>query len=472
MPYRTANGGFERASSLGHVPTVAHPLVQETLQRYQMPAERVKDVSAISESLVDPAALAQSTQTVRWTIATDSSPFEAEVDPHFPSTRVLFMQMAAVIVDLEKMRERNGPFADPVAIREAQRADVIAGVLPSSNLMRSDGTSPRRAFREEIANLFVRSKVEGRSLLDVLLEVEAEREDVSTPTGTLVMHRCPNAECNAVLDDTEGGTFVPVGVNGATCPACSESLMATDALRVHEAFKEHGTNLEACGRVLSVAERLILFTLLGHLQQRRPSALGQMAFVTDGPLALFGEVAPIKRPLLRRLQRLAAVQASRSFGLPVIVGLEKSGQFSEHAQAISEHIPEGRLMVLTDDYVKRYITFKGSPHGTDTYYGRHFFYRARNGSIFTLTVPPLGRLGATPSDPFSPDDYPTLRATCEVLDRIGTRLYENATIPVALAHQWCAYPLAAAGQVLKLYAEEHLEKTVSLGSHALLNRSS
>ena len=286
------------------------------------------------------------------------------------------MQMAAVIVDLAKMRERTGPFADPVAIREAQRADVIAGALPSSNLVRSDGTPPRRAFREEIANLFARSRVEGRSLLDVLLDVEAERDDVKTPTGTLVIHRCPNADCQAVLDDPKEGSFVPVGANGATCPACHQPRTATDALRAHEAFREHGTNLEACGRVLSVAERLILFTLLGHLQLRRPSALGQLSFITDGPLALFGEVAPIKRPLLRRLQRLACEQASRNFELPVIVGLEKSGQFSEHAQAISEHIPTGQLMVLTPDHVTQYITFRDS-HGTDTYYGRHFFTARR-----------------------------------------------------------------------------------------------
>lgn len=106
MPYRTPTGRFERASALGHVPTVAHPLVQETLKRYLMPDERVNDVAAISESLIDPATLEQSAETVNWTIATDASPFEAEVDPHFPSTRVLFMQMAAVIVDLQKMRER------------------------------------------------------------------------------------------------------------------------------------------------------------------------------------------------------------------------------------------------------------------------------------------------------------------------------------------------------------------------------
>ncbi|HYV14421.1 MAG TPA: hypothetical protein VE972_00180 [Conexibacter sp.] len=461
MPYRSQSGGFERASSLGHVPTVAHPLVQQTLGKYLMPADRTKDVNAISDSLVDPSALDQAAEMVRWTIATDSSPFEAEVDPHFPSTRVLFMQMAAVIVDLLKMRERQGPFADPVAIREAQRADVIAGVLPSSNLLRSDGTPPQRAFREEVANLFETSNVEGHTLLDVLLEVEAHREDVSTPTGTLVMHRCPNPECGAILDDADRGPFVPVGVDGALCPSCAEPLLATDALRVHEKFKEHGSNLEACGRVMSVAERLILLTLLKHLHGRRPSAVAQMAFITDGPLALFGEVAPIKRPLLRYLQTLAAFQVEHSFGLPVILGLEKSGRFAEHAEAIKRHIPHGQLMVLTDDYVTRYITFRGSSHGDDTYYGRHFFYRARNGSIFTLTVPPLGRIGATPNEAFRLEDYPTLRATCQVLDHIGTRLYENATIPVALAHKWCAYPLSAADHVLKLHAEEHLDKRVA-----------
>jgi hypothetical protein len=36
-------------------------------------------------------------------------------------------------------------------------------------------------------------------------------------------------------------------------------------------------------------------------------------------------------------------------------------------------------------------------------------------------------------------------------------MYENATIPVTLAHQYAAYPLSAAGRVLKLHAEEHLD---------------
>jgi hypothetical protein len=38
------------------------------------------------------------------------------------------------------------------------------------------------------------------------------------------------------------------------------------------------------------------------------------------------------------------------------------------------------------------------------------------------------------------------------------RLYQDATIPVALAHKYAAYPLPTAGQVLKLHAEEHLDR--------------
>lgn len=55
----------------------------------------------------------------------------------------------------------------------------------------------------------------------------------------------------------------------------------------------------------------------------------------------------------------------------------------------------------------------------------------------------------------------TLRPICGLLDRIGTRLYDDAVIPVALAHGWTAYPLRTAGTVLKLHAIEHLGQAIS-----------
>lgn len=451
MPYRGPTG-FEHANPLGHVPTLQHPIVRERLALYRMPQTRVGDTDAIRSCLLDPSTLTQIATPARWVMATDSSPFEPEIDPEFPSTRMLFVQVAAVICDLERMRLRSGGFVDPAAIRDAQRASVVAGMLPSSNLIRADGTLPRVAFREEVDHLFRSTEIEGSSLLQVMLDVAAERDDSPVPAGASSISRCPNLDCRADIET------IPVGPAGADCPSCGERLLPTDALRAHEIFREHGSNQEACSRVLSVAERLASLALLSHIQTRRASALAQVAFVTDGPLALFGEVAPLKWPLLRRLQRIAESLRAAGLESPVTVGLEKSGIFYEHAQAIRDHIPEGQMMVPDTSYMERYITFRGSPHGKDTYYGRHVFYRATGGQVYVMTVPPLARVGAQPHEPFASDDYPTLAATCALLERIGTRLYPDATIPVTLAHRYAAYPLETAGRVLKLHAEEHLDR--------------
>jgi hypothetical protein len=453
VPFRSATG-FEHASALGHVPTVRHPMIAQALSRYQLPRSRAEDVKAIGGCTWDPRTLGQPTWTPRWIMATDSSPFEHVVDPEFPSTRLVFTQMSAVMVDLQQMQQRVGPFVNPAAIRDAHHATVMAGVLPGSNLLRADGTPPMRAFREAIDELLRTRQIEGRSLFNVLVEVQTHRRDTDgRPLASVP--RCPNPVCGHPLRSTDGKELL-FDVSGTICPGCKEPILFTDLLRAHEAFREHGENGEACGRVMSVAERLISLGFLDHVHARLRGTLGDVALVTDGPLALFGEVAKLKTGILRRMQAIAAEAADEGLRLPVIVGIEKSGVFVEHARAIRQHIPEGMLMIPDHDYVERYITFRGSPHGSETYYGRHFFYRSQDRRMHVLTVPPLGRTDAEPDDDFDPADYPTLGCTCALIDAIGTRLYDDATIPLVLAHRYAAFPAETAGQVLKLYVEENL----------------
>lgn len=42
-------------------------------------------------------------------------------------------------------------------------------------------------------------------------------------------------------------------------------------------------------------------------------------------------------------------------------------------------------------------------------------------------------------DRSDPAHYPTLRQTQQLLDQIGTQLYDNALIPVALVHSFAAH---------------------------------
>jgi hypothetical protein len=220
MPYLN-RGGFERASPLGNVATVKHPLVAARLAKYRRAGARV-DLLDLSPLLIGPQGLIQDATPRNHVIAVDGSPFEQEIDPRYPSTRSLFLQVGGVLVDLERMRERQGPFVDPSAVADAQRADVFAGFLPSSNLVSLDGKEPRFAFREELFTLFAETIVSERRLLDVLLAVLDHAPERGAATEGAVELPCPTCM-----------TAVCVGATPAVC-ICGETVFATDILRVHE----------------------------------------------------------------------------------------------------------------------------------------------------------------------------------------------------------------------------------------------
>jgi hypothetical protein len=462
VPYGSRDSKrFERAHPLGHVPTVQNEMVKQRLKRYQSPGRAAGDLehAKLIRSLQTPVdKLPGADRDVRWLVTVDGSQHEEEIDERFPSTRLLFTQIAGVLVDLHRLRETKDGFVDPAVIADAQRGQVFAGFLPSSNLPSLDEDDPHRAFRNELFTLMDKADVEGINLLDVLVALEQLRGDAdgdedagSSQTGGKFT-KCPTCE-RAYEPKT-------IARNGSPCPntLCDETLLPTDALRIHEAFDPWGSNGEVGTRVMLVLEHLTLACLARTIQKRSPSALDDLAFIADGPLALFGGPARMRRTLLKFWQRLSAKVIQQRGHPPLILGVEKNGEFVEHAHDLGELLEPGHLMRLPVDYIKRYISFQNSQYGEGTYFGRKFIYRTSDERTIVFTVPPLGRDNALPYAVEEPPlgDYPTLGPTCHLLDVIGTRLHDNAVIPVALAHQWAAYPLRTAGTVLRLHAHEHL----------------
>ena len=233
-------------------------------------------------------------------MATDSSPFEHVVDPGFPSTRLMFTQMSAVLVDLDQLRGRIGRFVDPAAIRDAEHATVMAGVLPSSNLVRADGTPPLRAFREAVDELLrTRTSRDGRCLRCS----QRFRPTASTPTASRSA-RFPAAQpvgsaCRAGRPQAQAHRVRP---RGTPCPLCGEEIMFTDLLRAHETFREHGENGEACGRVLSVAERLITLGFLDHVHARMRGVSATSRWSPTARLRCSAKSPSSRAGILRRMQ--------------------------------------------------------------------------------------------------------------------------------------------------------------------------
>jgi hypothetical protein len=187
-----------------------------------------------------------------------------------------------------------------------------------------------------------------------------------------------------------------------------------------------------------------------------------MLFIQDGPLAFFGGTAPLRSEMSRYWGDLVSSLNSAGLPAPLLCGIEKSGVFVEHAKAISEFIPRKSLMTLDNQYIRERIQAQdpSSVYGKQEFYGRRFFYRTSSGQMLVVTLPRAdGGQPYNPSESLTSVDvskYPTLRPCLEELDRLQTRMYPDAVIPVALAHDATSIPLRIGGHVLTLLAQEAL----------------
>jgi hypothetical protein len=394
-----------------------------------------------------------------YAVSVDGSLQELEVRPDFPSARVGFTKVAGVLSRLESFAPPvPGHFVDPIELANATSAALVTGVVPTSVVVVRPNQSMHEAWRESVWRVFEDSLLEGPTGVTTTLTqvLAAVLGAPGGPKTSAVLDSCPGRHDNGC-----DATSLSVSMEGSRCAKCQTPLFFTDVTNTQDEVVPDGSNLTALGRLMSVLE------LLAFLWQVRIFAstdggriLPRTAFILDGPLAVFGRPAGLKRPALRFLQAIhqEELAASRP-GLPIVIGIEKSGVLADHANAIREHIPRGTLLTLPDDYIRERVQHRSGarPYGYDTDYGRRFVYRTRDGRVIVFSAPPLP-FGETIDDAASVDlgHYPQLAAITAFLDAYGTLLYRDSIIPVALAHSFASYPLGTGSQVLTFLAQDSL----------------
>lgn len=456
MPYPS-----ERASRLGHVPVVNSQAVHKAFSRWEVAQASPDDQNLVTSLCTSVQNLENGglSSQVRFAITVDGSDTEVEATREHPTIKVGYVRVAASFIDFEKLHEAgSGTFVNPRALRESHQHAAFDGALPGSGLV-IPGMTGVDTWRQELDRVLSTTKFDEDSqltLADMLLALHGKP---GVPAVAAPLRRCPT--CGA-KDDQLPGDAIEVPKHGTACPICGAHVFMGDVLRTHEEYVPEGSNQSPLTRFMLVAERL---TSLGYMQvlfddcQHGLDALARTMFITDGPLALHGVVAPLKRRFQDYLGKFAShCEARGRAPFPLVVGVEKSGRFVEHAQLISHLIPEGHVMFLSREYINR-MTGRPPQHqyGADEFYGRRFIYRTSSGNPLVITVPP--RPGIPPyGDPAGEDiiNYPSLRVVCEVLDHVQTRLYENAVIPVALAHSAASLPLGVGQSVLRALGQRLL----------------
>ncbi|MGC4749023.1 hypothetical protein ACLQ28_25675 [Micromonospora sp. DT201] len=455
---------YEVAARFGHLPTSSNKTILERLSKYRRPEDGF-DPSMIEERVVSAETLKRyGGPEVRYVVCVDGSGYETqEAFNRFPSTRALYMQVAGVFIDLHKMLDQNDEWVDPARIADATQASVVSGFLPSSFLEHEFYDDPVEAFRAELFYLFASTKVQKRSLLDVLLEaakyIRLEGASAAASRGQLLLTKCPNAECKLSNASGKRNAFPISFDQPANCPSCGCTVWSTDALRIWEAFKPDASNGEVLGRTHQVIEHLVLLGVALGLEDASPRVLQRTAFICDGDLAIFGQAARYHAGLLGAWQALWTRAASRGHEPPVVVGVAKSGYPVEHLRGIHRFIPRRSLMRLDDKYMTTRLRIVSL---TETYFGRKLFYHASDDQLLVITVPP--NTGAAYGAPGADEDlsavgrFSTLARALDLLDELGSRLYDDALIPVSLAHHWAAYPLVNTEHVLRLLTDQVLRR--------------
>lgn len=442
MPYE---GEFAKHRSLQRI--AESPRVQELLRLARtVPADAIAAVPNPQRAPTFEGSLPSVA------IAIDGSWLEIPVRNGYPGAAVGYCTIATVLIKLAEVDilDRDRPI-DPIAFRRTQDTASLDEALPGANVVVGASHSARDSFRTALYEALLKNVPDaddGVSLLDTY-------ESLLTLKPTTHPQVCPY-----VVEGCVEQLNIRAGI-----AACSRfpnrPIYSTDALRIHEGFHGEGSNGELFGEVVQVWERLFLVHLIRVFERRGfLSALTEIAFFVDGPLAVFGHPAWMSAAISRELKRVGALVRDAADKDLLILGIEKAGAFVTHFDEIDrtaepgqDLFARGSYLLLTDAYIKERVNYSTSTkrYGVDTYFGRKFFYKTSRGGRVVASLPFL----SDAQDTIETDDvglYPRFGEACAVLDRLVSSMYPNALAPIVAAHAEAAIPLNLGRKVLEQLA--------------------
>ncbi|WP_462251953.1 hypothetical protein [Ferruginibacter sp.] len=446
MPYNR-----ETAGKGGHSDFVRNPDVQLFLSNCDYMRPPSDDEAKAIASQFTNAPKGEPPILPNFIVASDASKSDAPINDKLPCTQLGFIKVSHVLVSMEKYAELIDPksrFVDPFKAADMHRnAQPITYVLPGSNIKYRNSKTVRDGFRLAVFDQFNANRRDNTNRM-VLTETL-----LALNNNKIKINKCPS--CRESIEELEFLTSSLVH----KCPKCSVDIYITDWLRLHEGISDFGDNASAMTRMMNAVEHLLLGSFILELLNSTPSALNKIAFVVDGPLALFGEPAKLHQRLMFLIHEVNNKLAQLALEPVLVMGLQKTGNVMDHANLLERFLPNGVIRVIDDMYRHTYITGSDSPSdnfGSETYYGQDFLFKTERGRIFNFALPyPFADKGANGADfaneKVQLERYGSLiERACDLIRHFEFDLYDNAIVPVALAHRHASISLVPGGKVLDL----------------------
>lgn len=429
---------FERASKIAHTHVLNNPEVQSFVASCTLPsAPESADVEQMQQPLPKVSARLQHV------IAIDGGMTEAVVRKEMPSASLTFMTFGPLTLCLEDLQQLDAtPFIGPEDMARLKNLQRYSLSVPTRAILvngaRSFSEGVRLAIHHFLSNpARPELMVALRWLLFREWLPEAERQPWYIP-------QCPNRSCNQqkIKFEYSGPASLP-------CPQCGRDIYVSDGLRLYERIDDEQGAAGIMSYLLTTLEQLVLVHVIRALLRLKPAVLREILLIKDGPLAFFGNVAPLRKPMQELMQWLA----DKDQGNPLIclVGLEKSGAFVDHAALLEPKLKKGHYLILSNDYIYKYIVPGdpgGAPFGSNTYYGAKVIYKSERGDIFVATIP-MATFKSTPML----DDLFNAAEVLSVTGELRCSMYDNALIPIVLANRLVSLADVPSSEILKRFVK-------------------
>jgi hypothetical protein len=432
-----SNRPNEFANKTNHTHLINDKEIQDFLKKCSLPKKSQGDNLKDSELLLE--LQEPKNNPIKYVIAIDGGYTHIEVQKDFPSSTVAFFQFGAFILKLEDWKNLgNQTFISPEEMSKFNELERIKLVLPTKLVSLESESCFTDSVRRTIYDFFMK-EVDGVALMETLkwLLYEEYQGNGRTKGEYVLLNPYESDKSINLFDHTLKRDF--------TFEIEGKVVYLSDVFELTKTVSDEIGAECILGNLATFIEQIILVHYMRQILKKNPKVLEEVLFIKDGSLAFFDVSFKLRKPMRKLIKFL--FERHNLY----LVGLEKSGPFTDHAVAIAaekeengefiSRLPRGQFFLLDNDYIYKYITpgiSKIKTYGMNMYYSGKVILKTMDGNTFVANIP-MNVIEDREYDTVirnpSRNSYKNIDTILSNLSQLKCQMYDNSLVPITLVNK-------------------------------------